>query len=144
MSISYLLLISERLAWTNVKLTVYCQHIIVKMATTGVGFRWLDLLEKEFDKACVELDTSISKQNLFITSMCIVKHPYLSLLLIFVRNHVALRPVVFVKDLMRFAVLLWLYDTINIIYLLLISKCVHRNNVYSFQTLCYWVFPFRT
>ncbi|XP_063361451.1 Golgi-associated PDZ and coiled-coil motif-containing protein-like [Cydia amplana] len=32
---------------------------IVKMATTGVGFRWLDILEKEFDKACVELDTSI-------------------------------------------------------------------------------------
>lgn len=31
------------------------------MATTGVGFRWLDLLEKEFDKACVELDTSLSK-----------------------------------------------------------------------------------
>ncbi|CAG5035742.1 unnamed protein product [Parnassius apollo] len=30
------------------------------MATTGVGFRWLDILEKEFDKACVELDTSIS------------------------------------------------------------------------------------
>ncbi|XP_063379406.1 Golgi-associated PDZ and coiled-coil motif-containing protein-like [Cydia fagiglandana] len=29
------------------------------MATTGVGFRWLDILEKEFDKACVELDTSI-------------------------------------------------------------------------------------
>lgn len=34
---------------------------IVKMATTGVGFRWLDILEKEFDKACVELDTSIGK-----------------------------------------------------------------------------------
>ncbi|XP_072940737.1 uncharacterized protein [Epargyreus clarus] len=33
---------------------------IVKMATTGVGFRWLDILEKEFDKACVELDTSVS------------------------------------------------------------------------------------
>nr|XP_049702995.1 Golgi-associated PDZ and coiled-coil motif-containing protein isoform X1 [Helicoverpa armigera] len=31
------------------------------MATTGVGFRWLDLLEKEFDKACVELDTSITE-----------------------------------------------------------------------------------
>ncbi|CAK1603994.1 unnamed protein product [Parnassius mnemosyne] len=30
------------------------------MATTGVGFRWLDILEKEFDKACVELDTSLS------------------------------------------------------------------------------------
>ncbi|XP_073951217.1 Golgi-associated PDZ and coiled-coil motif-containing protein-like [Choristoneura fumiferana] len=29
------------------------------MATTGIGFRWLDILEKEFDKACVELDTSI-------------------------------------------------------------------------------------
>nr|XP_034824823.1 Golgi-associated PDZ and coiled-coil motif-containing protein-like [Maniola hyperantus] len=29
------------------------------MATTGVGFRWLDILEKEFDKACVELDTSL-------------------------------------------------------------------------------------
>ncbi|XP_063621107.1 Golgi-associated PDZ and coiled-coil motif-containing protein-like [Cydia splendana] len=39
-----------------------CQTVnkfIVKMATTGVGFRWLDILEKEFDKACVELDTSI-------------------------------------------------------------------------------------
>ncbi|XP_052753809.1 Golgi-associated PDZ and coiled-coil motif-containing protein-like isoform X2 [Galleria mellonella] len=34
---------------------------IVKMATTGVGFRWLDILEKEFDKACVELDTSLSE-----------------------------------------------------------------------------------
>ncbi|XP_041976133.1 uncharacterized protein LOC121730955 [Aricia agestis] len=31
------------------------------MATTGVGFRWLDILEKEFDKACVELDTSITE-----------------------------------------------------------------------------------
>ncbi|XP_059048304.1 Golgi-associated PDZ and coiled-coil motif-containing protein-like [Achroia grisella] len=31
------------------------------MATTGVGFRWLDILEKEFDKACVELDTSLSE-----------------------------------------------------------------------------------
>lgn len=31
------------------------------MATTGIGFRWLDLLEKEFDKACVELDTSLGK-----------------------------------------------------------------------------------
>ncbi|XP_050557343.1 Golgi-associated PDZ and coiled-coil motif-containing protein isoform X7 [Spodoptera frugiperda] len=31
------------------------------MATTGVGFRWLDLLEKEFDKACVELDTSLTE-----------------------------------------------------------------------------------
>lgn len=31
------------------------------MATTGVGFRWLDLLEKEFDKACVGLDTSLGK-----------------------------------------------------------------------------------
>ncbi|CAG9115552.1 unnamed protein product [Plutella xylostella] len=30
------------------------------MATTGIGFRWLDLLEKEFDKACVELDTSLA------------------------------------------------------------------------------------
>ncbi|KPI98013.1 Golgi-associated PDZ and coiled-coil motif-containing protein [Papilio xuthus] len=30
------------------------------MATTGVGFRWLDILEKEFDKACVELDTSVA------------------------------------------------------------------------------------
>ncbi|VVC90173.1 unnamed protein product [Leptidea sinapis] len=30
------------------------------MATTGVGFRWLDLLEKEFDKACVGLDTSLT------------------------------------------------------------------------------------
>ncbi|XP_045486382.1 Golgi-associated PDZ and coiled-coil motif-containing protein isoform X2 [Pieris rapae] len=30
------------------------------MATTGVGFRWLDLLEKEFDKACVGLDTSLA------------------------------------------------------------------------------------
>ncbi|XP_063821204.1 uncharacterized protein LOC135071343 [Ostrinia nubilalis] len=30
------------------------------MATTGVGFRWLDILEKEFDKACVELDTSLT------------------------------------------------------------------------------------
>ncbi|CAG4937044.1 unnamed protein product [Colias eurytheme] len=29
------------------------------MATTGVGFRWLDILEKEFDKACVGLDTSL-------------------------------------------------------------------------------------
>ncbi|KOB78523.1 Golgi-associated PDZ and coiled-coil motif-containing protein [Operophtera brumata] len=29
------------------------------MATTGVGFRWLDILEKEFDKACVEVDTSL-------------------------------------------------------------------------------------
>ncbi|XP_028168889.1 Golgi-associated PDZ and coiled-coil motif-containing protein-like [Ostrinia furnacalis] len=30
------------------------------MATTGVGFRWLDILEKEFDKACVELETSLT------------------------------------------------------------------------------------
>ncbi|XP_026729585.1 Golgi-associated PDZ and coiled-coil motif-containing protein-like [Trichoplusia ni] len=29
--------------------------------TTGVGFRWLDILEKEFDKACVELDTSLTE-----------------------------------------------------------------------------------
>ncbi|XP_046960288.1 uncharacterized protein LOC124530263 isoform X2 [Vanessa cardui] len=31
------------------------------MATTGVGFRWLDILEKEYDKACVELDASLSE-----------------------------------------------------------------------------------
>ncbi|XP_045446586.1 Golgi-associated PDZ and coiled-coil motif-containing protein-like [Melitaea cinxia] len=31
------------------------------MATTGVGFRWLDILEKEFDKACVEVDASLSE-----------------------------------------------------------------------------------
>ncbi|CAH2107567.1 unnamed protein product [Euphydryas editha] len=31
------------------------------MATTGVGFRWLDILEKEFDKACVEIDASLSE-----------------------------------------------------------------------------------
>lgn len=49
------------------------------MATTGVGFRWLDILEKEFDKACVELDTSLGKCNLinghlhiFPTTMCYV------------------------------------------------------------------------
>lgn len=53
--------LSERLAWASVSLTVNCQQIIVKMATTGVGFRWLDILEKEFDKACVELDTSLSE-----------------------------------------------------------------------------------
>ncbi|XP_075970327.1 Golgi-associated PDZ and coiled-coil motif-containing protein-like isoform X2 [Anticarsia gemmatalis] len=33
------------------------------MATTGVGFRWLDILEKEFDKACVELDTSLNLET---------------------------------------------------------------------------------
>ncbi|XP_023941918.1 uncharacterized protein LOC112048569 [Bicyclus anynana] len=33
------------------------------MATTGVGFRWLDILEKEFDKACVELDTSLVEMD---------------------------------------------------------------------------------
>lgn len=48
------------------------------MATTGVGFRWLDLLEKEFDKACVELDTSLSKYYLecavFILSWQTLSH----------------------------------------------------------------------
>ncbi|GBP32797.1 Golgi-associated PDZ and coiled-coil motif-containing protein [Eumeta japonica] len=33
------------------------------MATTAVGFRWLDILEKEFDKACVELDTSLMEME---------------------------------------------------------------------------------
>ncbi|XP_061377850.1 Golgi-associated PDZ and coiled-coil motif-containing protein-like isoform X2 [Danaus plexippus] len=33
------------------------------MATTGVGFRWLDLLEKEFDKACVELETCLKLES---------------------------------------------------------------------------------
>lgn len=50
----------------NVKLTIHVNtttFFIVKMATTGVGFRWLDILEKEFDKACVELDTSLCKYN---------------------------------------------------------------------------------
>lgn len=32
---------------------------VSKMA--GVGFRWLDILEKEFDKAFVDLDVAIGK-----------------------------------------------------------------------------------
>lgn len=32
----------------------------------GVGFRWLDILEKEFDKAFVDLDITIGKSKLLI------------------------------------------------------------------------------
>lgn len=34
---------------------------VLKMA--GVGFRWLDILEKEFDKAFVDLDITIGKNS---------------------------------------------------------------------------------
>lgn len=40
----------------------------------SVGFRWLDILEKEFDKAFVDLDLSISKYSItyfFIISFLI-------------------------------------------------------------------------
>lgn len=33
------------------------------MAATHVTFRWLDILEKEFDKAFVDLDILIGKAN---------------------------------------------------------------------------------
>lgn len=33
-----------------------CGHITIVMATVSLAFRWLDMLEKEFDKAFVDLD----------------------------------------------------------------------------------------
>lgn len=35
------------------------------MAAIGVSFRWLDLLEKEFDKAYVDLELLIGKSNFY-------------------------------------------------------------------------------
>lgn len=40
---------------------------VSKMA--GVGFRWLDILEKEFDKAFVDLDVAIGK---FWNLLCVL------------------------------------------------------------------------
>lgn len=38
------------------------------MAATHVTFRWLDILEKEFDKAFVDLDILIGKANPGVTA----------------------------------------------------------------------------
>lgn len=42
------------------------------MAVTAESFRWLDILEKEFDKAFVDLDLLIGKYLTFhISTRCI-------------------------------------------------------------------------
>lgn len=35
--------------------------LYLKMASTGIGFRWLDILEKEFDTNFVDLDYHLGK-----------------------------------------------------------------------------------
>ena len=36
------------------------------MTATAIGFRWLDILEKEFDKSFVDLDLILGKYSLIV------------------------------------------------------------------------------
>lgn len=42
----------------------------------SIGFRWLDILEKEFDKAFVDLDLTIGKFFIRSAAFALVRTPY--------------------------------------------------------------------
>lgn len=48
--------------------------VLKKMA--GVGFRWLDILEKEFDNAFVDLDLTLGKCNVLSLKKGIFIEPF--------------------------------------------------------------------
>lgn len=55
----------------------------------SIGFRWLDILEKEFDKAFVDLDLTVGELYIYFSNEI---HTDLS---IFNENYVFLKPCLF-------------------------------------------------